>query len=296
MSVGVRRCDFAGGGLHPPAKSDRPGIPRLAGPVLLCGLALAAACDRRAEARADLLLAAAADLAPVLPELTAAFETETGIRVTATIGASGALAQQVLHGAPVDVFASADRARIDEVARAGRVVAGTTAVYAYGRLALHAAAGARLASFDDLAGPDVRRIAIANPESAPYGLAAKTALQRAGLWDSLQPRIVIAENVRQTVQYVESGGADVALTSLSLVRSEGGRHITVPDSLYEPLEQVLAVIAGRPYESEARALAHFFTHGAGREILRRHGFELPDTLPGPRSEDPAVPERMDGPR
>jgi len=254
----------------------RAGNPRRAF-LLLCGLALAAGCDRR-EGRADLLLAAAADLAPALPALAAAFESETGIRVTVTIGASGALAQQILHGAPVDVFASADRARIDEIARAGRVVQGTAAVYAYGRLALVTAGGVHVTSIHDLAGPDVRRIAIANPESAPYGLAAQTALQRAGLWDSMQARIVIAENVRQTIQYVESGGVDVALTSLSLVRSDGrGRLLIVPDSLHEPLEQVLAVIAGRPHEREARALARFLTHGGGREILRGHGFALPDT-------------------
>ncbi len=244
--------------------------------LLVAGLS---ACGRGAGGGVGLLLAAASDLAPALPELTASFEAGTGIRVTATIGASGALAQQILNGAPVDVFASADRARIDQVARAGRVVAGTEAVYARGHLTVYTPPGGpRLASLEELSRPEIGRIAIANPESAPYGLAARTALERAGLWDALQPRIVIAETVRQTVQFVESGGAGVALTSLSLVHAAAGHRLPVPAELHQPLDQVLAVIARRPHEREARALADFLVRGGGRDILRRHGFTVPDSM------------------
>ncbi|MCI0433248.1 MAG: molybdate ABC transporter substrate-binding protein [Gemmatimonadetes bacterium] len=245
------------------------------GPALL----LLLACGTNEPARIELLLGAASDLAPVLPELTAAFEAETGIHVVTTIGSSGALAAQILNGAPIDVFASADGERTDQVAGAGRMVVGTRATYAYGRLALYvSSAEPPIASIDELRAPAITRIAIANPESAPYGLAAKRALERAGLWTRLQEKIVIAENVRQTLQYVESGGADAALTSLSLVRGATGSVTVIPDSLHGPLEQVLGVIAGTEHESEARALADFLTRGAGRDILRRHSFELPDTV------------------
>lgn len=228
-----------------------------------------------------LVLAAAADLAAALPELTGAFESATGMRVTATVAASGQLAQQIRNGAPIDVFASADRGWVEWLAREGRIVDGTATVYARGRLVLLEPHGApvRLDSLADLDRPAVRRIAIANPEHAPYGRAARQALERAGLWQRLQPKIVIAENVRQTVQFAQTGNVDAAVTALSLMSDDLGRWTELPASLHEPLDQTVAVVAGRPYEHEARAFVAFLTGGEGRRILKAHMLHPPDPQP-----------------
>jgi molybdate transport system substrate-binding protein len=259
----------------------RHGLTRRGEWIALLGL-FGYACagpDRGPDGRPELLVAAASDLAAVMPELAAGFEAGTGVRVTATVGSSGQLAQQILQGAPVDVFLSADRSWVDRLVAENRIVTGTQAVYARGRLVLYASPGAtaEIRSLEDLAGPRVRRIAIANPESAPYGRAAKQALQRSGMWDVLIPKIVIAENARQALQFIESGGADVALASRALVSDAIARRAVVPVELYDPLDHALGVIAGRPHEAQARAFAAFVLANAGRAILARHHFELPAT-------------------
>ncbi len=127
----------------------------------------------------------------------------------------------------------------------------------------------------DLAQPAVRRIAIANPDHAPYGIAAREALQSAGLWDALQPKLILGENVRQTLQYAETGDVDVAIAALSLSRQEQGRWALVPEALHAPIDQALAVVAGSRHEAAARAFAAYVNSPAGRAIMQRYGFVLP---------------------
>jgi molybdate transport system substrate-binding protein len=129
----------------------------------------------------------------------------------------------------------------------------------------------------DLAAPAFRRIAIANPEHAPYGRAAREALLAAGLWSDLEPRIVIAENARQTVQYLDARAVDAAIGALSLMREGEHAWVSVPEHLYRPLRQTVAVVADRPHEERAREFARFVLGPRGREILARHRFVLPDT-------------------
>ncbi len=226
-----------------------------------------------------LLVAAASDLAVAMPELGAVFSAQTGVVIDVTLGSSGQIAHQILHGAPVDLYLSADATWVDRLREAGRTRPETEAVYAIGPLVLVSAPGLDppLRSVADLGHPSIRRIAVANPEHAPYGRAAHQVLERAGLWEALEPRIVIAENVRQTIQYVEARSVDVAISARSLVREDRPGWVTVPAQLHDPLHQTLAVIAERPKESEARAFAAFLLGPAGREILARHGFLLPDT-------------------
>jgi molybdate transport system substrate-binding protein len=228
------------------------------------------------EAATSLVWAAAADLAAAAPELAAAFERETGIRVEITIGSSGQLAQQILNGAPIDVFASADSGWVQQLTDAGKTVPGTESVYARGHLVVFTLSDSlAISRIEDLAAPGVRRIAIANPEHAPYGRAAREALQSGGLWELLHARIVIGDNVRHTVQLAQSRNVDVAVTSRALMQDGTGRWATLPESLHSPLTQVAAVVSGRPREADAQRFLDFLLGAEGRRILSQFDFALP---------------------
>jgi molybdate transport system substrate-binding protein len=247
--------------------------------VALCAAAAPlTACDGRPGPGEELIVAAASDLALALPVLAAAFEEETGTRLAVTLGSSGQIAQQILQGAPVDVFLSADRTWVDRLGEGGRLVADGRVIYARGRLALvtapqHARA---FESLDELAAPGVRRVAIANPDHAPYGRAAREALQAADVWPRLADRIVIAENVRQTLQFVASGNVDAAVSALPLMGTDDGHWVALPEELHAPLVQEAAAIAGGRSGEAALRFLQFLAGPRGREILRQHRFILPD--------------------
>lgn len=234
-------------------------------------------CGRGGPGRPTITVSAAADLAFAFQEVARAFEGETGVRVQLNLGSSGVLAQQIRQGAPVDVFASANLDYVRELEGEGLLLPDTVVVYARGRLALWSREDApvEVRSLGDLLRPEVRRVAIANPNHAPYGAAARQALQRAGLWGPLQPKLVIGENVRQALQYARGGDADAALVALSLALQAGGRWAPVPQGLYQPLDQAMAVVRGTPHEAEARAFVRFVTGPRGRAILQGHGFTIP---------------------
>jgi molybdate transport system substrate-binding protein len=249
------------------------GRPLLA--MLFAAVLLTAGCAGNTTTH-SILVAAASDLAGAMPELAAAFEAETGLRVDATLGSSGQLAQQVLQGAPVDVFLSADEIWVDRLEAAQRIVPGSRAVYAHGLLVLLAG---RITepptSLAALAGAEFERIAIANPEHAPYGRAAREALQNAGVFDAAESRLVLAENVRQTVQFAETRAVDVAISALSLMDSTRHRWTVIPPGSHGALAQTAAVVADRPQQEAARAFVEFILGPAGREILARYRFVLP---------------------
>jgi molybdate transport system substrate-binding protein len=237
-------------------------------------MALALACGPPGDSN-EILIAAASDLARAMPELAAAFEAESGIRVVATLGSSGQLAQQTLQGAPVDVFLSADEGWVDRLEAAGRLAPDGRAIYAYGVLVVLAGRRAAPPSLGDLGDPAWTRIALANPEHAPYGRAAQQALDRIGILDIVRSRLILAENVRQTVQFAETGSVDAALSALSLMDSTRHRWIVVPSELHEPLAQTVAVVADRPHGDAARAFLEFLLGAQGRAILARYRFVLP---------------------
>jgi molybdate transport system substrate-binding protein len=226
-----------------------------------------------ANAQQQILVAAAADLEPLQPELTKAFSVETHAAVTFTFAASGSLAQQIDHGAPYDVFLSANDLFVKNLASSGRLLADTIVVYAYGRIALWSK-NPRIRSLPDLLRPEVRHLAIANPAHAPYGIAAKEALINQRLWDKLQPKIVYGENVAETFQYARSGNADAAIVSSSLVFDKGG--ILLSSSWHRRISQSGAVVKGSPHEALARAFLKLLTERQGRTILRQFGFQLPE--------------------
>jgi molybdate transport system substrate-binding protein len=230
-----------------------------------------------------LTVSAAADLTPAFTELGQQFEEETGIRVTFNFGSTGQLAQQIEQGAPVDLFAAANQSYIDSLQTSGLIISDTVALYAQGRITLWTRADSSLQVDDltDLTDEAIQRIAIANPEHAPYGIAAREALQAVGLWQTLQPKLILGENVAQTLQYAEMGNVDVAIVahSLSIASGDKGRWVLIPADLHQPLNQALAVIQQTSHEAEARQFGQYINSEAGREIMRRYGFTLPGEEP-----------------
>lgn len=220
-----------------------------------------------------LTVAAAADLRDALESMKPSLVAATGARATFVFGSSGQLKQQIAGGARFDLFLSADAGYVQDLSDAGRTL--TAVEYATGRLALAWRDGlGPFASVDDLARPEVRRVAIAQPDHAPYGRAAKEALTNAGLWGRIEPRLVYAENVRQAVDYVEGGNADAGLVALALI-IRGERFSLIPKELHQPIRQTGAVIRGTRHERAARDFLTFLAGSVGRAALRDFGFEAP---------------------
>jgi molybdate transport system substrate-binding protein len=251
--------------------------------LLACALAPVSACKSRSDVdAAPLKVAAASDLAFAFQDVGAAFEKETGTRVTFSFGSTGLLARQIAEGAPFDVFAAANVEFADQVVEQGACFADSRALYGRGRLALWTRKGAPLpATLEDLRDAKYVKIALANPEHAPYGKAAKQALIKAGVWDAIQDRLVYGENIQQTLQFAQSGNADVALVALSLALSSSseGAFTAVDPALHAPLDQALVVCKGLGgkalREPTARRFTAFVSSEAGRAIMKRHGFLLP---------------------
>jgi molybdate transport system substrate-binding protein len=245
-----------------------------------------AACskpDARTEPNKPVAItvAAAADLASAFEELGRLFEQEQKINVTFSFGSTGTLAKQIQNGLPVDVFAAANLSFVDELEKQGLILPDSKAKYATGRITIWTREDSPLGitKLEELTRPEIKRIAIANPEHAPYGQAAREALQALKLWDAVQAKLVLGENVRQAMQYAETGNADVAITALSLSVQGKGHWTLVPDDLHKPLEQALAVIKTTQHEKEARDFAAFINSPQGRPVMKKYGFLLPGEEP-----------------
>lgn len=225
-----------------------------------------------------LTISAAANVSGAFTEIGEAFTQATGITIAFNFAASGQLTQQILQGAPVDIFASADEAFVDTLAENNLIIPETRIIYAIGRLTLWTRADSTLTlnSIEDMNNPAITNIAIANPETAPYGIATREALKAVGLWDTLQNKLVFGENIAQTLQYAESGNADVAFVALSLSIPTDGKWILIPDDLHNPIRQAMAVVNTTQYETEARQFIAFVQGETGREILDRYGFATPN--------------------
>ena len=222
-------------------------------------------------------IAAAANLTDVFGVIGPRFEAATGIHPVFSFAATAQLTQQIEHSAPFDLFAAADATHIDELDRKGLLLAGSRAIYAQGILALWIPPGtkASIHRVQDLAGPAVRFIAVAKPELAPYGQAAIETLQRLDLWAQVQAKIVYAENINVARQYGMSHNADAVFTAYSLVMHQPGTVLRVEETLHQPIDQALGIVAGSKHLDAARKFADFLLHGEGRKVLLDSGYELP---------------------
>jgi len=231
-----------------------------------------------AQAPADTLIVyAAADLSRAFEDLGARFQARTGTVVTLVFNSSGTLALQIEQGAPADLFFAANVEYVTRLADSGLVLRGSVTRYARGELVLAWPRGARVAPrrLEDLRRAQVRRIAIANPDHAPYGQAAREALQAAGSWKRLQPKLVLGENVRQAVQYVQTGAVEAGLVSRALADTPELAWVPVDERLYAPLDQAVGVVSASPH---ARRAAEFLAYVVGPEgwsIMAQYGFSRP---------------------
>ena len=250
----------------------------------LCVVALLAGCrgeTTKSTPPQTLTVSAAADLTPAFQEIGKEFERQEGTKVIFNFGSTGQLAQQIEQGAPVDLFAAANVSFVEGLEKKGLIIPDTMALYAQGRITLWTRDDNphKLERVEDLARPEFRKVAIANPEHAPYGMAAREALQTAGVWEPVSQKLVFGENISQTLQYAESGNVDAAVVALSLSTQSKGRWVLVPAELHKPLNQALAVIRGTRHEQEARRFAAFVNSAEGRALMRKYGFVLPGEEP-----------------
>ena len=266
-----------------PNGRERSSLSAAAALVVLAALA-APGSGRAAEpAPRKLAVAASANLRLVLLELAGAFERRNpGVTVEPTYGSSGLLQAQIGQGAPFDLFLGADRESAVRLGAAGHA-RGEPFHYATGRLVLWVAAGARVdpnvLGMASVANPAIKRIAIANPDVAPYGAAAVQAIRSAGLQDVAKPKLVLGESILQVVQFAQSGNAQAAFVpwSLALVPplAAQGRYVVVPPGSYPPIEQY-GVVLGRARDPRlAEDFVTFLLGTSGRTILERHKYALP---------------------
>ena len=243
------------------------------GPILLACLLL---LSLPAPA-AGLRLAVAANFAPTLNRILARYQARTGVRAQVATASTGTLYAQIRQGAPFDLFLAADARRPRRLEDLGLGLRGTRCTYAIGRLVLwsptrrQARDGRRL-----LAAEAFRHLAIANPRTAPYGAAARQVLQRLGLWQPLQSRLVRGNSIAQTYQFVASGAAELGFVAASqLGTGTGGWRWMVPQALYRPLRQQAIVLRGGRTD-QARAFLRFLRRApAARRLIRAAGYRLP---------------------
>jgi molybdate transport system substrate-binding protein len=241
--------------------------------ALLVAAVAITACSSKPAGK-TLHVAAASDLTRAFDEVGKAFTAKTGIEAVIDFSSSGLLAKQIEQGAPYSLFASASKSFVDQVVKAGRCDASTEQLYSRGRLVVWTK-GPAPKQLSDLTDPKYRRISIANPDHAPYGKAAKQALESAGLYSQLEGKLVPAESVQAAMTYAKEGSTDAGLVALSLaVIDSSGGYLAIDPSLHQPLDQELVVCGSGEEVAYARQLAAFVGSAEGREILTRYGFSL----------------------
>jgi molybdate transport system substrate-binding protein len=243
--------------------------------IAALGLLLGLASSANAQ---TLRVAAAADLQFAMGELARSFEEKTGTKVEVTYGSSGNFRAQIENGAPFDVFFSADKFYPQQLVSAGAADAETLSIYAQGHLVIWAPPGVDLhvaeKGLEVLKDSRIQKIAIANPEHAPYGRAAVAALQKAGLYDQVKSKLVYGENISQAAQFAQSGSAQIGLIARSLTFAESmkdGEQWQIPAELYPALEQAAVVTHSSSNKTAARAFLEFVKSEAGGKILTKYG-------------------------
>lgn len=235
-------------------------------------------------AAAGPMVAAASDLKFALDEIAADFLRVDGQAVSLSYGSSGTFATQIRHGAPFELYLSADESYVQQLQAEGLTRDGGM-LYAIGRIVLIAAPGSALPVDTELEGLGafladgrLRRFAIANPAHAPYGRRAQEALQHAGLWEAIQPHLVLGENVSQAAQYATSGSAEGGIVALSLALAppmdRRVRYAVIPQAWHAPLRQRMVLL--RQAGERAERFYHYLKSPAARAVMVRHGFTLPD--------------------
>jgi molybdate transport system substrate-binding protein len=236
----------------------------------------------QSSSRGSITIAAASDLQAVFPELTKRFERDTGAKVTVSFGSSGSFFAQIQNGAPFDIFFSADIDYPRKLGASGHADAGSLYQYATGRIVLWTPKDTGIdvrPGLTVLKDPRVRRIAIANPEYAPYGRAAVAALHSAKLYDAVRSKIVLGENISQTAQLADSGNAEVAIIGSALafgpVLRASGTYAGIPASAYPPIEQGAVIVSASKNKDAARRFLAYMKQPDAKALLKQFGFAVP---------------------
>lgn len=234
-----------------------------------------------AASAGEITIAAAADLKFAMDELVAAYQQiHTGAQVDVVYGSSGKFHTQIRNGAPFDLYFSADIAYPHALAEAGFAASDVTP-YAFGRIVLWSASrDTSRMTLADLADHGIKRIAIANPRHAPYGKRTEEALRAAGLWESVEGKLVYGESIAHAAQFVQTGNAQVGIIALALALSpqlagQGGYWL-IPDELHTPLEQGFIITRQAEGNAEALRFADYMGSQPARAVMQRYGLALPE--------------------
>jgi molybdate transport system substrate-binding protein len=239
--------------------------------------------SRVAAQDTHLTIAAAADLQFAMGDLVHEYEKQNQTTVDVTYGSSGYFFSQIQNGAPFDLFFSADTEYPERLQSAGLVEPGTLYVYAIGQLVIWAPQGSTAQlneSWSVLIDPTTKKIAIANPKLAPYGRAAIASLQRAGIYQQVQSKLVYGENISQAAQFVESGSAQLGIIAKSLAVSPAmklGESWPIPADMHAPIQQAVAILRNAKGKEQARKFLDFVKSNTARAILEKDGFTLPNS-------------------
>lgn len=260
---------------------------RFLAPILLCLALIASGCGGGGSAADDgqdrVRIAAASDLQAALEDIIDEYAADhPDVEVTATYGSSGTFYSQLTNGAPFDLYLSADLSYADQLVEAGKADADDVFRYAIGRLVLWAPNDSPVDVTQGLAGldgSDLRALSIANPEHAPYGVAAVEALKAAGVYDAVQDKLVLGESVAQAAEFTSSGNAEAGIIALSLALSpelqDRGTYLEIPLDTYETIDQGGVVLGDAGDPEAARSFRDFLLSDQGIAVLKRYGFYLP---------------------
>jgi molybdate transport system substrate-binding protein len=232
----------------------------------------------------DLTVAAAADLQFAMQDISAKFQNRTGKSVKVIYGSSGNFFQQIQNGAPFDVFFSANLDYPKKLETAGLTEPGSFYKYAVGKIVLWVRNDSQAdisRGLKSLTGEGIKKIAIANPQHAPYGQAAVAAMKAENVYDKVAARLVMGENISQTASFAISGSADAGIVALSLAVSpnmkDKGRYVEIPASDYPPIEQACVILKASSHKATARSFLEFFKAPVNADLLRSYGFAVPAT-------------------
>jgi len=249
-----------------------------------------------AAGAAEIKVAAAADLTFAFKDVAARFQKETGNNVKLTYGSSGNFFAQIQNGAPFDLFFSADVGYAEKLAAAGLAEPGSMYEYASGKIVIWAPSASKLDLSRGLAtllDPGIRKIAIANPQHAPYGTAAVAAMRHAAAYDKIKSKLVLGENISQTAQFVQSGNADVGIIALSLALApamkNNGRYVEIPAADYPPLVQAGVVLKSSHNKGLARQFLKFLKEPGTVALMERYGFSIPQDAAGHNESNVSAP-------
>jgi molybdate transport system substrate-binding protein len=242
---------------------------------------LAVSCISQLCIAQEITVAAAADLQFAMQDVAARFQKETGKTVKLTYGSSGNFFQQIHNGAPFDVFFSANLDYAKKLDAAGLTEPGSYYPYAKGKIVIWVRNDSKLdlsSGMQALLDPSIKKIAVANPEHAPYGQAAVAAMQNDKIYEKVKDKFVLGENISQTASFVVSGGADVGIVALALALSpnmkDKGRYVEVPAGEYPPIEQACVILASSKNKETARQFLAFIKTPAIGDLLRSYGFDV----------------------